>query len=143
MRYLFDSDLHIHSKLSLCSNDPEQTAERIIQYAKDNSLNTVCVTDHYWDSTIYTSLDFYQQQDFEHISKIKPLPQSENIKFLFGCETEMFKDMQIGIPPERYNDFDFIIIALNHFHMEGYSISKECSTPEARADFLLKNLIVC
>ena len=31
MRYIFDNDLHIHSKISLCSGVPEQTAERMLQ----------------------------------------------------------------------------------------------------------------
>lgn len=33
MRYSFDHDLHIHSQISSCSNHPEQTTERILQYA--------------------------------------------------------------------------------------------------------------
>lgn len=47
MRYVYDHDLHIHSRVSLCSNDPEQTNERILQYAKDNHLNTIFLTDHF------------------------------------------------------------------------------------------------
>ena len=38
MKYIYDHDLHIHSKISACSNDPEQTCERILQYAKENNL---------------------------------------------------------------------------------------------------------
>lgn len=34
MRYIYNHDLHIHSQLSLCSSDPEQNNERIVQYAK-------------------------------------------------------------------------------------------------------------
>ncbi len=47
MKFLYDHDLHIHSKLSSCSNHPEQTAENILAYAKKNALNTICLTDHY------------------------------------------------------------------------------------------------
>ena len=52
MRFKFDSDLHIHSKISLCSGDERQTGERILQYAKDNGLKTVCITDHFWDENV-------------------------------------------------------------------------------------------
>ena len=44
MRYAFDHDYHIHSYLSSCSKDPEQTAERILAYAEENGhiyLDTV------------------------------------------------------------------------------------------------------
>ena len=33
MGYSFDHNLHIHSQISSCSNHPEQTTERILQYA--------------------------------------------------------------------------------------------------------------
>ena len=38
MKYIIDNDLHIHSKISSCSNDPEQTNERILRYAEENGL---------------------------------------------------------------------------------------------------------
>ena len=39
MKFQIDHDYHIHSKLSSCSRDPEQTNERILQYAKENGLS--------------------------------------------------------------------------------------------------------
>ena len=33
MRYVVDHDLHLHSKISLCSGDEGQTVERILQFA--------------------------------------------------------------------------------------------------------------
>ena len=79
MRYIFDNDLHIHSYISLCSKDPEQTPEAILQYAKDNNLKTVALTDHFWDSSVDGASNFYQPQNFEWISRSKPLPQHEGI----------------------------------------------------------------
>ena len=132
--FKFDHDLHIHSQLSSCSRDPEQTPERILQYAKDQGLNTICLTDHYWDSAVEGPSKWYAPQNFEHISQAKPLPQSDGIRFLFGCETEMRKDMTIGIPPERFDDFDFVIIPTSHLHMEGFTIDlADCDSYEARA----------
>ena len=52
MRYVVDHDFHIHSQLSICSNDPEQTKERILAYAKECQLKTICITDHYWDEAV-------------------------------------------------------------------------------------------
>ena len=119
MRFIIDHDYHIHSQLSFCSSDSEQNPERILQYAKENGLTKICLTDHYWDSAVPCSLDWYIPQNFEHISQAKPLPQDDYVKFLFGCETDMDRFMTVGIPPERYDDFDFIIIPTTHLHMKG------------------------
>ena len=52
MKFTYDHDLHIHSQLSGCSSDPEQNNERILQYAEENGLHTICLTDHFWDEAI-------------------------------------------------------------------------------------------
>lgn len=140
MRYIFDHDLHIHSNISLCSKSPEQTPERILQYAKDNGITTICLTDHYWDASIPAPSKFYQTQNFEHISAAKPLPQAEGIRFLFGCETEMNQFMELGMPRSRFDDFDFVIIPTTHFHMKGITIPEDVVTPQEKADFWLKKL---
>ena len=141
MRYIIDNDLHIHSKISLCSGDPEQTNERILQYAKENDLKTVCLTDHFWDETVKAELtDFYRRQDFAHISEALPLPQTDRIRFLFGCETEMDKHMNIGISEKLFDKFDFIIIPTTHFHMTGFTISETAVTPTQKAELWLERL---
>ncbi len=121
----FRADLHIHSELSSCSADPEQTPTTILEYAKKHSLDTVCLTDHYWDRTVSGASSWYQPQDYEHISQALPLPKNERVSFLFGCETDMDKCTRIGIPPERYDDFDFIIIPTTHMHMQGFTLENE------------------
>ena len=140
MRFVYDHDLHIHSKISLCSNDPEQSTERILRYAKENNLKTICLTDHFWDSAVSGASDWYRQQDFKHISAARPLPQAEGIRFLFGCETEMDKNMTIGISKACFDEFDFVIIPTTHFHMTGFTIGSSIITPRQKADFWLKKL---
>lgn len=125
MKCIIDNDLHIHSKLSSCSNDEGQTIERILQYAKDNGLKTICLADHFWDETVKGASGWYMPQDFAHISKAKPLPQAEGIRFLFGCETELNKDLILGLSKERYDEFDFIVIPITHLHMMGFTLSEE------------------
>ena len=41
MEYVIDHDLHIHSKLSLCSRDPEQTPENILKYGIENGYSSI------------------------------------------------------------------------------------------------------
>ena len=139
MRFQIDHDYHIHSQLSSCSQDPEQSSERILQYAKENGLSHICVTDHCWD--VPGASRWYEPQNFDHINQINPLPQTDHIEFLFGCETDMDKFMTVGIPSTRFNDFAFIIIPTTHLHMVGFTIEKEdIGSNEKRAQLWVKRL---
>ena len=134
MRYQVDNDLHIHSKISLCAEEPEQTNERILQYAQENGLKTICLTDHFWDEAVEGASDWYSKQDYAHVAKALPLPQADNVRFLFGCETELNRDLTLGISKEKFDLFDFIIIPITHFHMKGYTLTEEqASSVENRA----------
>ncbi len=141
MKYTFDHDLHIHSQVSLCSKDPEHTAKRILQYAVENSLKTICLTDHFWDETTDGASGWYAQQNFAHIAAALPLPQADGVKFLFGCETELNSSLKLGVTKARFDLFDFIVIPTTHFHMRGYTLTEEeTSSPENRAKAWVKRL---
>ncbi len=141
MKYVFDHDFHIHSQLSSCSRDPEQNNERILKYAEDEGLHTIVLADHFWDETVPGASKWYSAQDYPHICQAKPLPQSDKVKFLFGCETEMDKNMTVGCSRERMEEFDFIVIPTTHFHMEKFTISEEnLATPQTRAQVWVDKL---
>ncbi|MBO5453361.1 MAG: PHP domain-containing protein [Clostridia bacterium] len=140
MKYCVDNDLHIHSKTSSCSNDPEQTNERILQYAKENRLKTICLADHFWDEAVDGASEWYKPQNFEHISKAKPLPQDKEVRFLFGCETELDKNLNLGISKEKFDLFDFIVIPTTHFHMKFTLTDEDKASPENRAKAWVKRL---
>ena len=125
MDYRVDHDLHIHSQLSSCSADAEQNPVRLLRYAKENALKTICVTDHFWDETVEGASPWYAPQNFAHITRALPLPQEDGIRFLFGCETELNRDLTLGISKERMEQLDFIIIPTTHFHMETYTLFEE------------------
>lgn len=141
MRYIIDHDYHIHSRLSHCSGNPEQTPERMLKYAKEYGLKKICITDHYWDSTVAGASDWYKPQNFEHVIQSKPLPKAEGIEFLFGCETELKKDLTLGIPKTRFDDFAFIIIPTTHLHMEGFTIdAADVNSHKRRAELWISRL---
>ncbi len=141
MKYVFDHDFHIHSELSSCSRDPEQSPARILKYAEDEGLHTIVIADHFWDETVPGASKWYSTQDFAHISKSKPLPQSDKVRFLFGCEAEMDKNMTVGCSRERMEELDFIVIPTTHFHMERFTIAEEClATPQTRAQVWVDKL---
>lgn len=121
MRFTYDHDLHIHSRISPCGGDPNQTPRRILQYAADNGLKTICITDHYWDGTVPHPYGTGAGQTTEQILSALPLPQTDGIRFLFGAETEMDLDCTIGVGKEMIERLEFIIVPLNHLHMTGFS----------------------
>lgn len=139
MRFSFDHDLHIHSKLSLCSSDPGQNTDAILRYAADNRLSTICLTDHFWDASVSGASEWYKKQDFAHISLALPLPRKEGIRFLFGCETELDRHLTLGIAPENYDKFDFIIIPTTHLHMNGFTCRGD-EDAEERAGLYIRRL---
>ncbi len=125
MKFKFDHDYHIHSRLSLCSNDLEQSNERILQYAKDNGLSEIVLTDHFWDEKIPKAPDWYKKQNFDHIKQALPLPQDEKVRFLFGAETEFPRYCEVAMARETFDELDFVIIPTTHLHMRGLTITEE------------------
>ena len=125
MKFAFDHDYHIHSGLSLCSDDAEQTPDRILRYAQENGLKKICITDHFWDGAVPGASDWYKKQDLSHVSQSKPLPQADGIEFLFGCETDMDRFCTLGVSPACFDNFDFIVIPTNHLHMTGFTVTPE------------------
>jgi len=131
MRYIVDHDLHLHSELSLCSNDKEQSPENILKYGEENGLTTLCLTDHYWDETVEAKLNsFYAQQDLAHIEKALPLPQGEKTRFLFGVEVDLDINCTLGISRKMFDRFDFVIIPTTHLHMNGFTVRGDETTEE-------------
>lgn len=123
MKFSIDHDYHIHSHLSLCSDDPEQTTARILSYGVENGLKRLCLTDHYWDENVpgMEEFFFYRDQNTARVRSALPLPKDGGCEFLFGCETDMTADGRIGITRERCDEFDFIIVPTSHMHLTPYT----------------------
>ncbi len=110
-------DVHMHTYLSRCSNDPDFLPPVIIDRSKNNGIKLLGFTDHMWDKSMPGGdNDVYRYQDFEHVRKIQDLmPENiEGIKILFGCETEYYGKGRIGISRETADKFDYVIAPTNH-----------------------------
>ena len=138
MRFVYDHDLHIHTNISPCASDPEQTPSRLLKYAEDNGLRTICVTDHYWDETVGSgaSLQWYLRQDTAKIKEALPLPKKDGIRFMFGAECEMDTGSRIGVGREMAEELEFIIVPINHLHLTSIT-SRGDETPRERAEMLV------
>ena len=138
MKFQIDHDLHIHSHLSSCSHDENQTPESILAYARKEGLKKIAITDHFWDEKVDGASEWYAPQNFEHIRAPLPLPKEDGISFFFGCESEMDKFFTLGITKERLNSFDFIIIPTSHLHMSGFTIDENLTSAEERAKYYME-----
>lgn len=141
MKYIIDHDLHIHSILSSCSRDPKQSTDAILRYAEELGLKKICLTDHYWDERVSGASGWYKPQNTPHIKQALPLPKSEKVDFLFGCESDMDRHFRVGISKERFDEFDFVIIPTTHLQMSEFTIPENFEdTPKNRAELWVKRL---
>lgn len=126
---LTDHDYHIHTALSTCCGDERMTMENIIPALQAAGIREACITDHMWDRRMPGADDWYGPQDVDHVRRNLPFPPSGDLKLYFGCETEFCGGTKIGISPESYDVFDFIIVPFNHLH-NNFSRPVDCVTPE-------------
>lgn len=142
MEFQIDHDYHIHSQLSRCSNDPQQSTANILAYAREKGLTDICLTDHFWDADIplCTEMSFYAAQNYAHVAAALPLPQTEGVRFHFGCETDLDKHMTLGMTRTQMDAFSFIIIPTTHLHMMGFTLDEADSSPDRRAKLYIQRL---
>ena len=102
MRFPIDHDMHCHTHLSLCSNDPQQSVASILSFAKAHGYTLQCITDHLWDSLVPGASGFYRPQDIEHVRQSLPLPKDDRVRMVFGCETEYCGGDRLALDPRSY-----------------------------------------
>lgn len=137
MKYIIDHDYHIHSNISGCADDPAQTPSNILKYAEDTGLKKIVLTDHFWDEDSIGDKRCvwrqYESSSFKSIKSALPLPQSDSVEFVFGCEADIDEEGNIGIHPDHYDEFGFIAVATAHMHMW---YGKEVTIPERKKLYL-------
>lgn len=138
MKFIIDHDLHLHSQLSSCSGHPEQTSTTLLNYAREQGLRHICVTDHFWDEAVPGASEWYRPQNFAHISQILPLPEAEGVTFHFGCETDFDKFKTLGIRRKTIDKMDFVIVPTSHLHMGGFTIDPADSSVARRATLYME-----
>lgn len=137
-----DHDLHCHTHLSGCSDDPEHTVGNILAFAKAHGYTAQCFTDHFWDAPDVPGAEgtYLDGRDLAQISADLPLPDGGPVRLVFGCETELSAGGILGLAPAHYGRFGFIVIPPNHFHMTGFVCPADCDTAQKRAELLVSRL---
>ena len=116
----------------------KKLVQEAIDYAKENGFKAICLTNHLWDESVESVGIWHPEQRFDFITKVLPLPQDENVKFLFGAEAEMDYNFTLGISEEHLDFFDFITVSTTHLHLEGYTVKTRPQKPEEAAELWLK-----
>ena len=140
MPFPIDHDMHCHTVLSSCSSDPAQSVQALLEHAKRRGYTLQCVTDHLWDSAVPGASGWYAPQDIAHVSKNLPLPEDDQVRLVFGCETEFLGGTRLGLDPSHYDAFDFIVIPPNHFHMKNFVRPDTYDTEEKIAGLFVQRL---
>ena len=140
MRYIADHDYHIHSTVSRCCKDIEQTPERILRYAKENGFSSLCLTNHFWDENIKSDAEWIDEHGYRFLCSVLPLPQENGIRFLFGAELDMDFNGVLGISEERLSELDFVTVATTHMHLTGNTVKNKIATPEEAAKIWLDKI---
>ena len=112
-------DLHCHSFLSACCGEEACTAPAIFALAKAMGYDTLCLTDHMWDPAVPGASDWYAPQTPEHVLSARRYANEAGLRCLVGCETEFTGD-RLGLAPEHFDLFDFVVIPPNHMHFIGF-----------------------
>ena len=82
MRYIADHDFHIHSTVSLCCHDENQTPETLLEYAKKNGFKRICLTNHFWDENVDSEAEWRDEHNFSANVSVLPLPSCDGVEFL-------------------------------------------------------------
>jgi len=133
-------DIHLHTRLSACCGDELMTPEAILAHAVKKGYDTICITDHCWDSAVPGASGWYAPQSVEHVFSAGPLPESKDVRVCMGVETEYCGGSKLGLSRASFDRFDFVVIPPNHFHMENFVRPAEINTPEAIAELAMTRL---
>lgn len=136
MMFTLDHDYHIHTSLSTCCHEDQMTPENIIPVCKSENHTEIVLTNHFWDAKMPGADDWYGPQDLNWVKQLLPLPTENGMKIRFGCETEFCGGKKIGISPESYSEFSFIIVPFTHLHNH-FSRPVDCTTPEQVANLFM------
>jgi len=133
-------DIHLHTYLSDCCHDENMTAAAVLDHAVKHDYDTICYTDHCWDSTVPGASSWYAPQSVDHVFSKHPLPESKDVRICMGVETEYCGGKKLGLSRAAFDKFDFVVIPPNHYHMKNFVRPEHINTPEAIAELLMTRL---
>ncbi len=140
MEFNYLHDLHCHSILSSCCSDERMTPANIVKHAEEHNYSAVCLTDHMWDSDVPGVSGWYESQNIAHVKQSLPMPTSNKLRVLFGCETEYIGGDKLGLARNHFDEFQFVVIPATHMHMKGFVRPKYIDDETKMAELVVTRL---
>lgn len=140
MKYIADHDFHIHTTVSACCRDENQTPERLFKYALQNEFHKVCITNHLWDEAVKSEAEWHPDHTVERLKTVLPLPTHEQATLLFGAETDMDYNNVLGISRKTLDEMDFVTVATTHLHLASNTVREKITTPEKASKIWLDKI---
>lgn len=130
---LLKADYHIHSQLSPCVTQ-EMNLTDILKRQSDRGMDSVAITDHCYSFEYSIKNVSRARLTLKNaISKsIKEELINPEMKVFFGVEAELLEYRYVSVTPELAGEFDFVLVAPNHYHVISPNIF-EIRTPAAMA----------
>ena len=114
------SDFHIHTNISPCASR-DATVEVYLNACKKEKVRAIGFSNHLWDENVFPvdKDNFYYSCNMDNVLSLKKQISSrmKGIKVYFGCEVDISYDGTIGLSKESAKKFDYVLIAMSHFHM--------------------------
>lgn len=140
MKYIADHDFHIHTIVSSCCRDENQTPQRLLRYAVENDFHKVCITNHLWDESVPSEAEWHPDHTCRRLKTVLPLPTHQGVKLLFGAETDMDYNNILGISRKTLDEMDFVTVATTHLHLAGNTVREKIQTPQEAAEIWLEKI---
>ena len=117
-----EADLHVHTILSSCCSDHQQTVENVVPFLMDRGIRKIAFTDHMWNNPSVAPSGWYAPQNGRSILERKTRLKDMlfPIPVLFGAEADMCAPDKIGITKDFREKLDVVLLATDHFHMRGF-----------------------
>jgi histidinol phosphatase-like PHP family hydrolase len=115
---MLDLDYHIHTSLSPCSTQ-EMTIENILGREIERKAKSIALTDHcYSFEYSIKNVSRARLRIRETVQKMVEKGEAdESLKVFFGVEAEILEYRYVSITPELAGEFDFVLVAPNHYHV--------------------------
>ncbi len=137
------TDMHIHTTLSFCCHDPEQTLENIAAKMKEKGFRKIGICDHFWRNPAVKPNGFYAPQTGDAILSLKKSADNSGfpLQFLIGAEAEMVAPGIFGVDRAFKEQVDFIALPTDHFHITDFVKQPPDDSPRGIAVHMLEFFI--
>ncbi len=133
-----DHDLHIHTGLSPCCTDVNQTLHNIVAVCRDLGLHKIGLSDHAWLRRSTTPADWGPNpRGFKKLA-VELAALSPEITVLRGCEADTLAPGRFTIDRKFADTLDYVILATNHFHFRELVEQPVAATPQGIAAHMVR-----